>query len=368
MFETKYVSPLLFLLTSFILSVVGIGGGSFIALSAIEPYLRTRNWVRTQAFVATIQLHKKTRGRRRTSVRCESVYTYVVNDRRYKGTNSSLYKANPFGTFQKKLCERLQAARRAGKSTCWYDVNNPSQSAMEKAFVPELLLLALLLLALAGSAGLIAGTKAITRLRQASLIGTGVLYSVERDWPAIPLVTLCYWLILAILALPISINTCIEGVLLSLVNVFVGIILFCGAVLWMWVVRRSRNGGILLVPNEFVFRDVFTLRVPSSYSGDPRLVMTWYEENNLLVCSAVDKPTMIYPLEMRTNTDEGSLEVDFVANSVPDELPNDSMCALRISGDIGETAYVGTFLFGTALELRDIESRRHLGPSLMFSV
>ncbi len=369
MLGTKVVRPLLLLLTSIILSCIGVGGGGFSAYRTIAPHLTTRTWAQTRAYVAGIHVHEIRRGGRRVSVRCDAVYTFVVNNYRYKGTQASVYHVNLFGTFQRKLCERLQAANRAGKSVCWYDVNDPSRSALEKIFVPEMMLYALLAMSLIGTAGLIYGTKAIRRLAQARSIGTCKRHSNERNWPVTWLVALCYWIVLAVVAIPISIDTSIQGVLLSLVNVAIGLVHICGAVFCVWRIRKSRNGGTLLVPNEMALRDVFTLRLPAAlYSGEPRLVMTWNKENNFLLCNPVNKPKKINPIELRTNAVNETLEIDFVANAVPEHLSADSMCVLRISGDIGETQYMGTFLFGTAGEFRDIESRRRLGPSHMFSV
>ena len=360
--------PILLLVPCLIVGGAGIFGGGLIATRAIVPYVTTRSWVKTRAYVGGIYLHKFSRGGRRASVRCEASYSYVVHNRRYKGSNASVYDENPFGTFQKQLCERLQAAHRAKRDTCWYDASNPTKSAMEKVFVPELMLLSLLVLTFLGTAGLVGVTKTFVRLQHGWYIWTGELYSMERNWPRTTLVVLCYWVLLAVLALPISIDTALQGVYLSLANVFIGCIHICGAGFCAWRIKRGRSGGMLLVPNEMMYREVFTLRLPQSYEGEPRLAMTWLKESDFMTCSAIGKPAMMYPIEMRKDGVSEPTEVDFIANALPEELSPGRMCVLRISGEVGETPYEGTFLFGTAMELREVQTRRELGLSRMFSM
>ncbi len=151
------------------------------------------------------------------------------------------------------------------------------------------------------------------------------------------------------LALPVSIDISTQGVLLSLVNVPVWPTSMCGVVLCRQI-RRSRNGGTLLVRNEMALGDVFTLPIPAALrSGQAHLVLTWYKENNLLLCNAVGKPKKIDPLEIRTYAVSETMEIDLVASAVPEHLSRGSTCVLRMYVCIGETRYVGTFLFGTAV-------------------
>eukprot|EP00171_Calliarthron_tuberculosum_P019867 IDg19867t1 len=159
--QPRHLQPLVLGACSLALVLAGVGGGGAVAWSAASPYLQARNWRKTDAIVASVRLNTASNGR--GAVVCEAIYTYLVSGRRYRGKRASLYNnADTLFGFHRKLCRRLDEARHANSSTCFYNEADPSASVLVNNFRPELLSIALAILTLCGGAGVIGATVAAT--------------------------------------------------------------------------------------------------------------------------------------------------------------------------------------------------------------
>lgn len=378
MVETRIGRPATILAISFVVLILSLGCGGAILFTTLTPYLHARSWDRTKANVMILSLYENRRGRRARTIRCKGVYQYEFDGITYIGNNVSFVTLDPFGNFQKFLCDYLSIAKNSNTSECYVDPNNPRNAVLSLQFPMELLTLGFATLTFLGGFFSHYFTKAVARLKTGfslgnSQVASGPLWSQERNWPLPLVVSGVYMLILAAFTISISIDTISKGMTLSIINLLIGIFQLIMAILCGIRTRKTKFGGLLILPNDVqeaggssdLCGDA-TLFVPRNWNGKPRLTMTWIVESDILnyrlVLNGSESP--IIPLSLKDDPTSKFREFDFQPCTLDNcDLAGTEMVGLRIQGEVGGSPYIATFVTGKAFEYQSLATRRELGVS-----
>lgn len=364
--QPRHLQPLVLGLCSLALLLAGVGGGGAVAWSAAAPYLRARNWQKTDAYVAAVRLNSASNGR--GAVVCEAIYTYLVAGRRYRGKRASLYTdADTLFGFHRNLCRRLDENRRANTSTCFYNQHKPDASVLVNSFRPELLSIALAVLTLCGGAGALGAAVAAKKLWRNLHFVPYHLVADETDWPPMPIVSGTYAVLLAAVAIPLSVDTVVRGELVSIVNLVLGASYLIVAAFCVQLVAVSHRAGVLRMPR--LANDCYTLCIPSRWKGDSHLSVGWLIDGRFIGVVQVGKPLPIRTIEIDVESPGvDTSHIEFMLPPLPAEVKVDEVVRVRIAGTIGNVRYQGSFMVGLASEFQAAETRRNAGAARVYSM
>ncbi len=377
MFEKRIGRPLAIVIFSSVILLAGVGCGGAIVFTTLAPYLQARGWHVTKANVMILSLYANRRGRRARTTRCRAVYQYRFAGQQYTGTNVSFVTSDPFGNFQKFLCDILQIAKDANTSECYVDSNHPQNAILTLRFPAELLTLGFAALTVLGGFFLYCLVKAAIRLKTGyslgySQVSSGPLWSQERTWPLPFLIAGMYMLTLALFTIWVSIDNITKGIRLSIANLLIGVSQLAMAIYCGFRIRQSQFGGLLMLPNHVQesggSTDLCgnaTLFIPRAWRGKPNLVVNWVVENDILGYTLLfnEVETAVQPLSERDDPTSKFREFEFDPGSLASHVAGTEMVGINVFGDVGGEPYSATFLTGKAFEYQSLATRRELGVS-----
>lgn len=372
MLDARVGRPILVLIVAFIVAIMGLLGGGSILISTIAPYLRARSWVSTNAKISYLGLETYKRGGRRSDiVRVRCIYTYLVDGRLYKGVNASMDQADPFKYYYSKLYKNLLQQKEAGTARAYYDAASPAFSVLTIKYSPGIFTSGILAVTITAGLGLIWITAAVVRLKSGLEMAKNPLEvrAEERDWPPSLVANCVLMIFLLIITLPVSIDSVVCGMNLSLMNVALGVIHFIIFTACAVKTRKSRNAGRLVLPSDEANSDACCVCIPSTWDGNCTMHMnvSWVKENHLLFLKPVGKPERLKPISLTIDPATQETRIVFKPAKLPPKLGACEIIAMRISGNIGTIPYEGTFLVGQLLIWRKYETRESLGLHMMGS-